>query len=75
VGNLNPKQVVEFLISFQANIGPGTYSIAVAAHTRDNHLANNYEWRDQALIFNVINPTEKEFVGLSWLPPSIQVHQ
>jgi lipopolysaccharide transport system ATP-binding protein len=72
--NLRSGQVVEFLISFRANLGPGTYSVAIAAHSQDNHLANNYEWRDQALMFNVINLHEKEFLGLSWMPPSIKVH-
>jgi lipopolysaccharide transport system ATP-binding protein len=71
--SLTGGQAIEFLISFQANLGAGTYSIAIAAHSRDTHLSNNYEWRDQALMFNVINTDKNEFLGLAWLPPTIEV--
>jgi lipopolysaccharide transport system ATP-binding protein len=66
-------QTVEFQFTFKANLGPGTYSIAIAAHSQDSHLENNYEWRDQAFIFSVINTDKPEFIGLAWLPPDIKV--
>jgi lipopolysaccharide transport system ATP-binding protein len=72
--NLLPGQMVEYLICFQANLGPGTYSLTIAAHSQDTHLSDNYEWRDQALIFNVINSNKNEFVGQSWLPPEIRIN-
>jgi lipopolysaccharide transport system ATP-binding protein len=56
---------------FQANLGPGTYSVSVALHADDNHISNNYEWCDHALIFNVINIDQPNFVGVAWLPPKI----
>jgi len=59
--------------SFQMNLGVGSYSIAVAIHADDNHLSANYEWRDKALIFNVINTSKKEFVGSSWIEQNIKV--
>ena len=58
--------------SFPLNIGPGTYSICTALHTQDSHLANNFEWRDLALLFNVINVNRQQFVGTSWMPPQAQ---
>ena len=70
---LEPGQTVEFQFTFKANLGPGSYSIAIAAHSRDTHLENNYEWRDQAFIFNVMNTNQPVFVGLAWLPPEIKV--
>jgi lipopolysaccharide transport system ATP-binding protein len=66
-------QRVEFQFTFKANLGPGTYSIAIAAHSQDSHLENNYEWRDQAFIFSVMNTNQPVFVGLAWLPPEIKV--
>jgi lipopolysaccharide transport system ATP-binding protein len=72
--NLLPGQMVEYLICFQANLGPGTYSLTIAAHSQDTHLSDNYEWRDQALIFQVINSNKNEFVGQSWLPPEIRIN-
>ncbi len=58
---------------FKANMGPGAYSIAVALHADDTHIGNNYEWRDHALVFNVINVNQPTFVGVTWLPPLIRV--
>jgi len=58
---------------FQANLGPATYSVAVALHADDTHISNNYEWRDHALVFNVININQPTFVGVTWLPPVIRV--
>lgn len=60
-----------YAFEFQANLGPGTYSVAVALHADDNHICNNYEWRDHALVFNVININQPDFVGVAWLPPKI----
>lgn len=71
--NLTCGQIIEFSFKFQANLGPGTYSIAVASHSQDTHLLKNYEWRDHALVFNVLNIGEPEFIGVAWLPPSIKI--
>jgi lipopolysaccharide transport system ATP-binding protein len=71
--NLEPGQLVGFKFEFEANLGPGTYSVAVAAHSQDTHLENNYEWQDQALIFSVINIDKPIFVGMTWMPPDIKV--
>ncbi len=59
----------EFL--FAANLGCGSYSVAVALHTQDSHIARNYEWRDMAMVFNVTNPDKDMFVGVAWLPPEL----
>jgi lipopolysaccharide transport system ATP-binding protein len=61
----------EFTFRFAARLGEGNYSISIALHTGDSHVARNYEWRDLAVIFNVVNVGEPQFVGLAWLPPQI----
>ncbi len=73
VNNAVPEEKFEFNFSFPVNLGVGSYSISLAAHSHDTHLSENYEWRDQALIFNVVNINKKEFVGLSWIEPKIEV--
>jgi lipopolysaccharide transport system ATP-binding protein len=65
------KTTVDF--EFVANIGPGGYSIAVALHTGGTHVQNNYEWRDHALAFNMVNGNEGDFVGIAWLPTQAKV--
>lgn len=62
-------------IAFPANLGPGTYSIQTALVSSDTHLVNNYEWRDLALIFNVININKPHFVGRAWIDPVILINQ
>jgi lipopolysaccharide transport system ATP-binding protein len=37
------------------------------------HLGKNYEWRDLAVVFNVVNTEQQEFVGVSWLPPELEI--
>lgn len=62
-----------FTLSFPANLGPGSYSIQTALTDRDTHLNKNYEWRDLALVFNVVNTDKVPFIGLSWNEPDIEV--
>lgn len=63
---------VVFLVHFAAHLGQGTYSVAIALHTTDTHISKNYEWRDLALVFNVINVDKDVFVGVAWLPPTVE---
>lgn len=68
--NLHFDQQISFSISFPANLGEGSYSIAIALHTGNTHLSKNFEWRDLALLFDVVNVDKPEFIGIAWLPPS-----
>lgn len=73
INNVRTGEVLQFDISFQANLGPGSYSIQTALVSTDTHLVNNYEWRDLALVFNVANTSKNVFVGTAWLPPTISI--
>ena len=66
---------VRFDISFPANLGPGSYSVQTALASTDTHLVNNYEWRDLALVFNVINDNRPYFAGVAWIDPLIAISQ
>ena len=72
VQDLKQGELLTYRFSFPANLGVGTYSVAVALHTADTHIAKNYEWRDLALVFNVVNVDKGNFVGVSWLPPVME---
>ncbi|CAN7710649.1 ABC transporter ATP-binding protein [Pseudoduganella sp. LjRoot289] len=58
---------------FPMNLGPGTYSIATAIVSTGTHLVNNYEWRDLALVFTVVNMRRPHFEGSAWLDPHIEI--
>jgi lipopolysaccharide transport system ATP-binding protein len=70
--DLAQGQSVELHFEFTANLGVGSYSVAVALHTGDAHLANNYEWRDRVLMFNVVNMKVEDFVGVAWLRTTVR---
>jgi lipopolysaccharide transport system ATP-binding protein len=70
--NLMPGEIIEYSVEFPVNLGPGSYTVSTALVSSDTHLANNYEWKDLALLFNVIN-TQTHFAGCSWLDPNIKV--
>ncbi len=73
--DLKQGDQLTYRFKFPANLGVGTYSIAIALHTADTHIANNYEWRDLALVFNIVNVDKDNFVGVAWLPPVMEVEQ
>jgi lipopolysaccharide transport system ATP-binding protein len=66
---------IEISLHFVANMGPGTYSLAAALHADHSHIGKNYEWRDHALVFSVINNNQSHFLGVNWLPPQIEIHR
>ena len=63
----------QFDIRFLANFGIGSYSVSLALHSGQDHLNRNYEWRDVALIFNVVSIGPPTFVGCCWMEPEISV--
>ena len=69
--NIKLGELYKYFFKFNANLGPGNYSIAVAAHAHKTHIGKNYDWRDLALIFEVVNVGEDNFIGSSWLPPQL----
>ncbi len=74
INNTQKGDKFEISFFFSMNLGVGSYSIAVAAHAHDTHISANYEWRDKALVFNVVNTSKEEFVGSSWIEQKIEVH-
>lgn len=73
--DLHAGEVVTFRFRFSANIGPGSYSVTTALTSTDSHLVNNYEWRDLALMFNVVNMGHPMFVGSAWLASDLIVQR
>lgn len=73
VNEVKAGEELEYVWHFSANIGEGSYAISFALHNKDSHLSANYEWRDRAIIFNVVNTAQNRFVGLAWLPTKVEV--
>lgn len=69
------NELVIFNIRFPMRLGPGSYSVSTALVSTDTHLVNNYEWRDLALVFQVVNTAHAHFAGCAWLDPLIQIER
>ncbi|MBD8825251.1 ABC transporter ATP-binding protein [Pseudomonas sp. CFBP 13602] len=69
---LHEGDMLSYTFRFNASLGVGSYSVAIALHATDSHIADNYEWRDLALVFNVVNMSKSTFVGLAWMPPTVE---
>lgn len=73
---LNGVKVGEYYlfdITFPANFGVGSYSVQTALVDRDTHLTANYEWKDMAMVFSVVNLDKNHFAGLIWNEPKITI--
>lgn len=71
--NLQAGETVQYRVRFPVALGPGTYSVALALSGAENHLGQNYEWRDLAIMFSVVNLHEQVFDGKIFMPSSIEV--
>ena len=66
---------ITFRFAFPLNLGPGSYSVATSLHSADTHLVDNYEWRDLALVFTVMNMSHGYFEGSTWLDPVVAIER
>lgn len=64
---LKSGESVIFRVPFTCTLGPGSYSISPSLSSSDTHLANNYEWCDNQLIFEVVNLDKPMFIGSNHL--------
>ena len=68
--NLKKGEQKSLCFELDLNIGVGVYSISTALHSGNFHLENNYEWHDNATIFEVLDKIA-DFKGLAKLNPKI----
>lgn len=73
VQDVHADEQIEYRFAFPMLLGPGHYSVATALVSSDTHLSNNYEWRDLALLFSVVNQTCTHFAGCVWMDPEIEI--
>ncbi|MBD7977413.1 MULTISPECIES: ABC transporter ATP-binding protein [Pseudomonas] len=73
--NLCAGERIVYRFAFPANLGKGNYSIALSLSRFDSHLDTNYEWRDFALVFHMININKPDFVGCASLDAEISIQR
>jgi lipopolysaccharide transport system ATP-binding protein len=65
-------ETLNYCMRFNANLGPGSYSVSLSVHSSDTHLIHNYQWVDHALVFQMVNMDKDFFLGSSWVMPTIE---
>lgn len=71
--NLDAGEEITYCFSFPARLGKGSYSVSLSLSREDSHIDKNYEWRDNALMFHVVNTRQENFVGCSWLDARAEI--
>jgi lipopolysaccharide transport system ATP-binding protein len=64
---------LEVAFEVQLALGSGSYSISVAAHSGDTHLAESFDWWDRASVFEILPGAAPFFVGTACLPVTARV--
>jgi lipopolysaccharide transport system ATP-binding protein len=55
------------------DLGASIYTIALAAHAADTHIADNYDWINDALAFRVMHSQNERFSGYARLKPAFSI--
>ncbi len=75
VDDVRAGERICFRVRFKACLGTGSYSISTALVSTDTHLVDNFEWRDLAALFTMVNLEHPYFEGIAWVPPCIEVER
>src|SRR5204863_4611688 len=67
IEDVEAGETVIFEMTFECLFGPGSYSVTPALTSSDTHLDANYEWSDNALVFDVVNLDRAFFIGTTAL--------
>ena len=73
--DLKKGETVKYTFRFPMNLGTGNYSISFALHSGKNHIDNNYEWRDLALVYEVVNQSKPTFAGGAYLGAEVDIQR
>jgi len=73
IHNIKKDEYYSYKINYTSNIGVGNFSISIALTSDKSHLEHNYAWHDLAVVFEVINNSKQQFVGLNWMDTTINI--
>ncbi|MCP4116871.1 MAG: ABC transporter ATP-binding protein [Desulfobacteraceae bacterium] len=68
----NETLIVNYLFE-EFNLGPGKYTVTVAAHAGSAHVEECYHWMDKGAVFEVVAGDGHVFAGLVRLTPDLHV--
>jgi lipopolysaccharide transport system ATP-binding protein len=57
---------IDFIVTFDARLGVGSYSIHCSLVKNKSHIEKSYHWVDRLKVFEVVNVDKPEFAGCCW---------
>ena len=66
IHDINEGDIYVYKVAFMMNLGVGSYAVHCSLVENESHIYKNYEWRDGAFVFEVINADKEIFVGCMW---------
>ena len=73
LGTYEPGETTEAVFDFDMDLGPADYTLTVAVHLDETHLATNFDWIDKAWRFRVLPGGDMRFYGLARLQPVFSI--
>ncbi len=74
-GTLAAGEQLDVTFRIRLALGPGSYSLAVAAHAGRAHHEGNFDWWDRALVFEIVPDAGLHFIGTAQLPVDVTVRR
>jgi lipopolysaccharide transport system ATP-binding protein len=74
-GTLVAGERLDVTFRIRLALGPGSYSLAVAAHAGRVHHEGNFDWWDRALVFEIVPDAGLHFIGTAQLPVEVTVRR
>lgn len=75
IHDLSKDEHVLICHSFICTLGPGSYAATVSLSSSATHIDHNYEWRDNGLVFDVVNVNQPSFIGTTWLDGEFHIER
>ena len=73
-GFFGKGETKEIRYSMPLDLGAGNYGLTVALHTDATHVADNFDWVNNILVFKVIPSSQHSFTGYCRLKPDFSVN-
>lgn len=76
ISECKTEEKIKVVFAIPLVLGPGEYSITVAAHSEDSHLKDNYDWIDNIIALTVTRrPEDPLTIGCCYLPPTLTIER
>jgi lipopolysaccharide transport system ATP-binding protein len=73
VSNLLAGETITFEFEQTLDLGPGSYSISFGLTDTSDGIGHTYDWKDGALVFELVNRDYPPSIGIALLKPRMTI--